>query len=426
MSWKPPPSTGADESTIRARSRHRATGHRVGEMSTKRSLSRSCALGAALLVQACAAHPARNPVPEVLVHEATIPDFASVRIWGDGHAPDAGANDSLDRIAEQVMAASGPAAGYDMLVISGGGSDGAFGAGLLKGWSASGTRPRFRIVTGISTGALIAPFAFLGTEYDGALEELYTHSSRRDLMRLRPLGGLFGDSLADTRPLRDRIAQQINEAFVGAIAREHERGRRLLIGTTHLDAGRPMIWNIGAIATSGAPGAGELIRKVILASASIPGFFPPIRLEVEAGGRRYDELHVDGGVSTQAFLFPMSINLTATHARSEHRTRPKLYVIRNAPVMPTWHAVDQRLLPIARASILTQVVYQGNGDLYRLYLQAERNGFDYRAAWIPSDVKTDGGLTFEPEYMGVLFERGYRLGSEGNPWRSAPPGARIH
>ena len=132
-------------------------------MSTKRSLSRSCALGAVLLVQACAAHPARNPVPEELVQEATIPDFASVRIWGDAHASDADANDSLNRIAEQVMAATGLAAGYDMLVISGGGSDGAFGAGLLKGWSASGTRPRFRIVTGISTGALIAPFAFLGT-----------------------------------------------------------------------------------------------------------------------------------------------------------------------------------------------------------------------------------------------------------------------
>ena len=183
----------------------------------------------------------------------------------------------------------------DYLSISGGGANGAFGAGLLKGWSESGNRPEMTIVTGISTGALIAPFAFLGSE----LELLYTTMSTSELIKKRSLiAGLTSDALADTSPMRELLLKHVDEEIIEKIAQEHTRGRRLLIGTTNLDAKRPVIWNIGAIAAVGTDESAQLIRDVMLASASIPGVFPPVRLKVQVGTQEYDELHVDGGVSS--------------------------------------------------------------------------------------------------------------------------------
>ncbi len=195
-----------------------------------------------------------------------------------------------------------PTAHY--LSLSGGGDKGAFGAGLLVGWTAHGDRPKFKLVTGVSTGALTAPCAFLGPEYDAALTDVYTNigPSRVFKKRFPPLAALIQDAMADTSPLFGTISHYVNEEMLGKIAAEYEKGRLLLIQTTDLDAGLPVLWNIGAIASSGHPSAADLIRRIMLASSSIPGAFPPVLFDVNANGKSYQEMHVDGGAVSQAFL----------------------------------------------------------------------------------------------------------------------------
>ena len=201
--------------------------------------------------------------------------------------------------------AAEPLPRVDFLALSGGSDDGAFGAGLLIGWTAAGTRPEFKLVTGVSTGALIAPFAFLGPSRDAQLREVYTAIGPKDVFSRRDLASLpWDDALSDTRPLYKLISRYADEGMMADIAREYRRGRLLLIGTTNLDVMRPVIWNIGAIAASGKPGALELIRHILLASASVPALFPPVLIEVEQGGPRFQEMHVDGGAVAQLFLYP--------------------------------------------------------------------------------------------------------------------------
>jgi predicted acylesterase/phospholipase RssA len=241
---------------------------------------------------------------------------------------------------------------HNYLALSGWGANGAFGAGLLAGWSAAGTRPEFAMVTGISTGALTAPFAFLVPAYDAQLKEMYTTYSTKDLVIKRNiLATLNGDSAVDTTPLKKMIAKYVNQQVMEAIAAEYKKGRRLWVGTTNLDAKRPVIWNIGLMASSGQPGALELIHKVILASASIPAAFPPVLIEVEAGGKRYDELHVDGGTASQVFLYPAGLDWRIVTQKLEVKGTPKVYVIRNSFLKPAWETVKPKIMPIAGISI---------------------------------------------------------------------------
>ena len=199
----------------------------------------------------------------------------------------------------------------DFLAISGGGDNGAFGSGLLVGWTEAGNRPQFQFVTGVSTGALIAPFAFLGPDYDQPLREIYTTIAADDVFTDRGIiGGIFDDAMSDTTPLWKLISHYVDAPLVSAIAHEYEKGRLLLIGTTDLDAQRSCIWNIGAIAASGNPGAVDLIRKILRASSAVPGIFQPVLIDVELDGKHYQEMHVDGGRSPRCF----SIRPASTHA----------------------------------------------------------------------------------------------------------------
>ena len=194
------------------------------------------------------------------------------------------------------------------LALSGGGDEGAFGAGVLCGWTAHGDRPQFKLVTGISTGALIAPFAFLGSSYDDTLRYLYTGITSKDIFRMKSLlTVLWRDAIADTKPLAKKLDQYVDEAMLAAVAAEHKKGRRLIIGTTQLDAQRLVLWNMGAIASSGDPEAIKLFRKILLTSASIPGAFPPQYIRVEAGGKRYEEMHVDGGTTAEVVLYEAAL-----------------------------------------------------------------------------------------------------------------------
>jgi hypothetical protein len=247
-------------------------------------------LVSAVLV-ACASTPARNPVPAELTSQVGIEGIPDARFWGDEWP-----KFSMERFETYTDADFRKhfkgiyGKPHNYLAISGGGPNGAFGAGLFVGWTASGTRPEFTMVTGISTGELTAPFAFLGSDYDETLKKVYTTTSTEDILKERNiLSAIFGDSMTDTTPLKALIAKYVTIDIVNAIAREHQGGRRLMVGTVNLDAGRSVIWNIGAIAASDHPAKLALIHDILRASAAIPVAFPPVAITVEINGNQYEE-----------------------------------------------------------------------------------------------------------------------------------------
>ena len=256
-----------------------------------RRAARSFNVAACALALASCATVTRIPYTQQEQTAAVIPGIPGARIWADDPA--------IATVRRSVVSRV-PAKQPVVLALSGGGADGAFGAGLLAGWSARGTRPQFTLVTGASAGALIAPFAFLGPAYDETLRSVFATGEMANLLQPEGLAGLFGTGLYKTQPLRDLIARHVDGSMLAAIAREHRAGRRLYIVTTNLDAQRTAIWDMGVIAGSGDPGSLDLFRNVLTASASIPGVFSPMLIEVEADGRRSAEMHVDGGVAARS------------------------------------------------------------------------------------------------------------------------------
>jgi hypothetical protein len=379
----------------------------------------------ALCLVGCASLP-RDPVPPALADKATVLESTHVRYWGDQTPPkiDALAAEKWAQVraTRPYLLKKGTRPRISFLAISGGGSDGAFGAGLLVGWTARGDRPQFDIVTGISTGALTAPFAFLGPRYDQALKAVYTTYSTDQLVTKQPVRGLLGgEALASNAPLARVIASYVTEDFLKEVAHEHNRGRRLLIGTTNLDAQRPVIWDMGKIANSGDPHALELFRSVLLASAAIPGVFPPVYIKVQVEGQVREEMHVDGGTTNQVFLLPTQIRSGGMDAKLGINPIRRLYIIRNGRVAPEFKAVKASTLAIAGRSISTLIKTQGIGDLYQIYLFARHNGVDYNLAYIPGDFPDTSTEAFDPKYMSQLFDLGYRLGKSGTEWKNTPP-----
>jgi predicted acylesterase/phospholipase RssA len=355
-------------------------------------------------------------VPQELEDQAVVPGMThAIRTWGLALNPEF--QDELLKSVQRERAAlaaaghSGPLPPANFLAISGGGQNGAYTAGLLCGWTASGTRPTFKAVTGISTGALIAPFAFLGSEYDATLRRVYTEVDTEDILSPRGvLAALTNDALADNTPLRKLLVSVVDQKILEALAAEHARGRVLVVGTTNLDARRATIWNLTAIAASGHPGALDLIREIMIASAAIPAAFPPVFVEVEAGGRRYWEMHVDGGAMTQVFLYPPSLKLKESSEAAGIQRERRAYIIRNARLDPDWAETERQTLKIAARAIDALLATQGIGDLYRTYLNAQRDGVDYNLSYIPVSFTRKATETFD-------FEQG----RGGNAWQKTPP-----
>jgi hypothetical protein len=368
----------------------------------------------------------RRPVPDNLVDAAIIPGIPRARHWGDCSPPwfDEMLSLPKDKIKEIFPAIFG-AEKHNYLAISGGGPDGAFGAGMLVGGSDKGIRPKFDLVTGISTGALTAPFAFLGPdpEYDRQLKEVYTESATGDIFKTNNvLKILHRASIADTQPLMRLIKKYCNEKMISDMAREHKRGRRLYIGTTNADTGRSVIWIVSGIAASGHPGASELIHKIILASASIPGLFPPVYIDVEINGTKYDEMHVDGSTVSNVFLYPSGIYWKDVLEKMHVKKMPSAYIIRNAPLNPQHKSISPRLLPIMGRAIALLIHAQGYGDLYRIYAASKRDGIDFNLAYIPNEFKMKPKEVFDKEYMQALFDCGYRGIMNGSlTWLKTPP-----
>jgi hypothetical protein len=309
------------------------------------------------------------------------------------------------------------------LAISGGGDDGAFGAGLLNGWSARGDRPEFALVTGVSTGALSAPFAFLGAEYDAKLKQVYTDTSAGDIFSKRSLiAAVANDAMTDTTPLRNIIASFVDDAMIQRIAEEYGKGRLLLIMTTNLDQGRSVIWNIGAIAASRFPGKRDLIIDILRASAAIPGLFPPVMLDVSIDGQRFQEMHVDGGAVAQAFLYPPTLNLKTNSERYGIQRKRVAYIIRNGRLFRPEEDVKRQTLSIATQAISTMTATSGVNDTYRMYVTTKRDGVGFNLAYIDSAFTVPYKGPFDQGYMRSLFEYGYEKGKSGYRWHKTPPG----
>lgn len=362
----------------------------------------------------------RNPVPEEIHLDTTVLGRSDLRFWGDSAKLDQGLIlISGDSAALQAKFGGIMHTEHNYLAISGGGAEGAYGAGLLVGWSTLGTRPQFTMVTGVSTGALTAPFAFLGEEYDSQLKMLYTTlDSSRIFFRRSLLQAVQGDAIADNTPLLDMLRKYIDDDMVAQIAAEHRKGRSLNIGTTNLDAERPVVWNIGRIANSGHPEAAELIRQILLASASIPGVFPPAYIEVQGpDGRTYDEMHVDGGTSAQMFLYPSRTNWATVLEKLQVRGTPTAYVIRNSRIDADYSPVRARVPDIAARSVSSLIRTQGIGDAYRIASITERDGVALELTWIPASApQNPGDETFDPIYMSELFDYGYQRAVKHSAW----------
>ena len=311
-----------------------------------------------------------------------------------------------------------------ILAISGGGSHGAFGAGMLRGWSEAGDRPMFTVTTGISTGALSAPLACIGPDRDDELETIYTRYATRDLIRRRPVWSLpRSDSLSSTEGLGRVIDRHVDDHLVADLAEAHRNGRRCWAASTDLDSMTPVLWNLGAIAATGAEVAKGVIRDVLRASSAIPGAFSPVRFRVEADGREYDELHVDGGVTSQVYSYPLLVDLKSMLEFHGFGGMPaSVYVLRNGALTPDWSPVAPRVIPIVQRSMSAMIRYQGLGDLYRIYLQALRDGIDFNFACIPPDFDRKPREAFDTAYMRDLYELGRTAGRSGDAWRKAPPG----
>ena len=373
-----------------------------------------------LFLTACAS-VVRTPLPKELHEDVTVLGRDDFRQWGDGVRPEVFPGvDSMEELEEHFGGIMNREHHY--LIISGGGANGAYGAGVLNAWSEMGTRPEFTIVTGISTGALTAPFAFLGSDYDAKLKELYTSLDTTQIINTRGFFSILGaDSVVDSSPLSRIMEETVDDEMIRALAREYRKGRVLSVGTTNMDAGRPVIWNLTRIAASELPGSVQLIRDILLASASIPGAFPPVYIEVEArDGRTYDEMHVDGGVSSQMFFYPAVLDWEQVEELLGVTGTPKIYLIRNAYIHPQYKVIEPRLLPIAGRSIDSLIRTQGIGDFFRISALAERDGLDLDVTWIPDEVHDELGLesteAFDPEYMSALFDYAHKRTLAGETW----------
>jgi len=355
----------------------------------------------AAAVAGCATAPPRVPYSAAEMAVARPLPGEAVRFWtrGDDAAQAAWAATLLEQ-----RQAAGLGAPRNLLALSGGSDKGAFGAGLLNGWTRRGDRPSFDIVTGVSTGALIAPFAFLGSEEDATLTAIYTGISGRDVYRQRVVRGVLGgDSLLDSAPLQGLIARYATPALIDRIAAEHRRGRRLLVMTANLDAQRGVIWDMGAIAASASPRRVALFRQVLLASASIPAAFPPVRIEVSANGRTFEEMHVDGGTVAGFFALPRSV-MTATPA--EAPADGAIYVIYNGRFRPEFQVVSPRTFSIASRALYTMLseVDRTTVESLRNYAQTRRIGFFMCA--VEEEMPADPPPLFDTEFMRGLYAAG--------------------
>jgi hypothetical protein len=341
---------------------------------------------------------------------ASVADIAHARIWADDPS-------GLSRIAPFSDGQRKPRS-IDVLALSGGGAEGAFGAGLLVGWTEAGNRPEFSIVSGTSSGALIAPFAFLGASHDTTLTDLFTSGIAETLLRVDGLNAIFGSGAFKTEPLKLLVAHYIDEDLLHLVAAEHRRGRRLFVVTTNIDAQRTAVWNMGAIAASHYSERLQLFRDILVASVSAPGLFAPVYIQVHAGDAQFQEMHVDGAVTSNVLAVPESVLLGKVAFTNP--TKPKLYIIVNGKITPDFAVIGDGTLSIVARSFYSTVKANTRNTLIATYEFARRNGWQFRLAAIQPDyAMASTTFNFGTDYMRGLFNLGFSMGHTGQPWQSS-------
>jgi predicted acylesterase/phospholipase RssA len=367
---------------------------------------RVLAASAAFLMSACSTAPPRSlsdEVPEGVylvtgarpADEQVDPRFAEVGLFG-----------YIEQLRGRPL---------QVLELSGGGQYGAFGAGFLKGWSAKGTRPEFDMVTGVSTGALLATQAFLGTPADDAvLEEIFTGVTQEDIYTRRILGTAFGaPSVFDTTPLRNLIARHITPQVLERVAAESAKGRRLAVAATNIDRNQFWVFSLSEIAMRGGPGALELYRDALLASASPPIAFPPVEI---AGS-----LFVDGSVRENVLVVGM-IGRGSDIGNASGAARGNVYLIQNGRLKGAPRAVRADVVELAGATF--EVISSGRMGITitRAYAATRLHGYDFNLVSIPPDVEISGNaLAFDQQEMRRVFDAGYHLAQQPDPWLHEPP-----
>ena len=341
---------------------------------------------------------------------AGIPGIADARIWADDPA-------GLSRTAP-FSDGQRKSTSIDVLALSGGGAEGAFGAGLLVGWTEAGNRPEFSVVSGTSSGALIAPFAFLGASHDAILRDLFTSGIAQSLLHVDGLNAIFGSGVFKTEPLKLLIAHYVDEDLLHLVAAQHRRGRRLFVVTTNIDAQRTAVWNMGAIAESDYSGRLQLFRDILVASASAPGLFAPAYIQVQAGNAMFQEMHVDGAVTSNVLAVPEAVLLQKVALTNT--AKPKLYIIVNGKITPDFAVIGDGTLSIVARSFFSTVKANTRNTLIATYDFARRNGWQFRLAAIQPDyAMTSTTFNFDTEYMRGLFNLGFSMGRTGQQWQTS-------
>lgn len=340
----------------------------------------------------------RTPVPLALMQVASVGGSAPLRYWGD----------DPDFVSSHRRIKPGSDGRVDYLALSGGGINGAYGAGYLVGWTQGRKRPEFEVVTGISVGAIMAPLAFLGPQYDERLQRVFSSLTEASNPATNFLSALLGaPSIMSNAPVLAAIRTVVDEPLLDEVAKAHREGRRLYIGTTDFDAQRPVIWDIGAIANSGLPNRLQLVHNILLASAAVPGVFPPVLIKVTAQGQQFEELHVDGGLTQQVLLLPGGFG------RAANGTTARLYVIFNGVIAPTPANVQMTSMSLLQRAVPTLLKYLGRANLVELANSARQSGASYRITAIPAEFPESRNVFGSPQWLEALYGYGYQSGLAG-------------
>ncbi len=374
----------------------------------------ACLLGC-LLAAACSSLP-RQQAPLVAQQADAVPvGFPSEVRWR-GEATRSDFRHQALQLQERMTKAAdgGP---LNLLALSGGGAGGAFGAGVLVGWGRSGTRPRFQVVTGVSTGAMIAPLAFLGADGDRLLEEAFSGTASKGILQPHWEGALFGVSVFRGEPLREMVNRFVTADLLQAVAAEAAKGRLLLVATTDLDRNSLVIWDMGAIAAHGGPEARKLFRDVLVASASVPGVFPPVPIRVEAAGKTYEEMHVDGGTTASLVAAP-DIGAVIAHDFPQLRGA-RMYILINGKLGVPEETASMMTVSILQRSVGAALKSITRGNVEVAYAFARRHEMSLQATAVPVDYPFGGSLDFAPATMKALFDYGARCAAEDRVWADA-------
>lgn len=366
----------------------------------------------------------RNPVPVDRIHEADLIGIKDTRTCNGLNigmfADDLAASinqESIDNPDANQEASSS----YDLLTISGGGANGAFGAGFMCGWTHAGTKPDFKVVTGISTGAVIATLSFVGPEYDRVIKKIYTGINTQDVYHRRSgISWLWNDSFLETGPLKRLIERFADQNLLKAVAKVHNKGKRLYVGTSNLDTQQLVVWNMGKLANSGHPDALDIFHKILLASLSMPCVFPPVYIDVEVDGEFYDEMHVDGGMVTDALICDFMLRIPAVEKNSSKHAK-NIYIIRNDKLKPYPEQVARNLPKIARRALSTLSKMHSNDHLLCLYAMSQTNDFNFNYIGVPEEYDLPNKLNFDQKLMNKLFDFGFELAQSESNWHKTPP-----